>query len=257
MRAHSIHPILTGIVQTALKACEGIRFHPGMICSTCGSPLSGYDERKKRFAVLLENDNPYPVYVIIQRSYCRECRKIFSPLEPFYVGTRVGSPVVDLCRSLSTVMPYSRVSMYANRMGVQVDRWSVRHYAQIQFREVPAEELFGIQIPVSIIALSLIGGSVQEPGHPDMDDILAACRYPSLPDNTLIPFLEDADTTINKEELQKITDRLASGFSRSLGIIIICSCILTNTFFSSIMYFPNGLINSMALDLDVMSMNFF
>ena len=255
MRAHRIHPILTGILQTALKACEGVRFHPGIICSTCGSQLSGYDERKKRFAVVLEDDEPCPVHVIIQRSYCRSCGTIANPQEPFYPHTRVGSPVVDLCRSLSTKMPYSRVSTYVGRMGVQVDRWSVRHYARSALQEVPSEEVFGMQIPVSIIALSLIGGSVQEPGHPDMDDILAACHYPSLPFNTTIPHFEESVTTINTENLGKNTDRIAKDFSRSLGIVIICSIIVMNIFSTSC--FPTGLIDSLALDMDVMSLNVF
>ncbi len=254
MRAHRIHPILTGLVQTALKACEGVRFHPDIMCNSCGSPLSGYDERKKRFAVLLEDDKPRPVYVIIQRSYCRKCRKVISPQEPFYEGTRVGSPVVDLCRSLSIKMPYSRVSTYVGLMGVQIDRWSVRHYACTQLQEMPAEEVFRMRIPVSILALSLIGGSVQEPGHPDMDDILAACHYPSHPFDALIQPFDDAGTIINKENLQKIISRITTEFPRSLGIII-CSIILMNMFSTS--YFPTGLIDSFEMDMDIMSINVF
>ncbi len=257
MRAHRIHPLLTGLVQTALKACEGVRFHPGIICRSCGSPRSGYDERKKRFAVLLEDDKPRPLHVIIQRSYCRSCGKISNPQEPFYPDTRVGSPVVDLCRSLSATMPYSQVSACAGQMGVLVDRWSVRNYARAQLPEMTVVEVFGMQFPVSIIALSMIGGSVQEPGHPDGEDILAACNYPSIPFSTGIRQNEDAAAILNQEEQQKIIDRFVNRFSRSLIIVFICFSILANVFSGTASCFSTGLIEFTGLDLEVMTINSF
>ena len=180
MRPRPFPPILINIIHTALRACEGVRFHPDSTCGTCGSALSGYDERKRRFAILLEDDLPCPVHVIIQRSYCRNCRRIVLPREPYYPGTRVGSPVVDLCRSLSEAMPYSRVSAHLHRMGVLVDRWSIRHYAMTPLPEVSSVDVFGMQIPVSIISLSSLAGFAQEPAGIDMEDILMACNYPSI-----------------------------------------------------------------------------
>lgn len=184
MRLRPSPPLLTNIIHAALQACEGVRFHPGSTCGICGGPLSGYDERKKRFAVLVEDGKTCPVHVIIQRSACRDCGKISVPEEPFYPGTRVGSPVVDLCRSFSAVMPYSRVSTRLSRMDVVVDRWSVRHYATMPLPEVPAMEVFGMQIPISIVSLSTFAGTVREPGHLDMEDVLIACNRPSMSPRT-------------------------------------------------------------------------
>jgi hypothetical protein len=171
---------MSGLIRTALHVCEGVRFHTSSTCRYCGGTLSGYDERRKKFAILLEDDKPNPVHVVIQRSYCRNCGNFSVPQGPFYPDTRIGSPVVDLCRSLSTEMSYSRASTYLGRMGVLVDRWSVRHYARTPLPEVPSVELFGMQIPVSIIALSTLAVSVPESGNPDMVDVLTACKYPFI-----------------------------------------------------------------------------
>lgn len=257
MRAHKIHPLITGIIQTALLACEGVRFHSAGTCISCGSPISGYDERKKRFAILLKDELPRPVHVVIQRSYCHNCGKITEPPEPFYTGTRLGSPVVDLCRSLTETMPYSRVSTILNRMGVQVDRWSVRHYAQIYLPDVPAIELFGMQIPQSVISLSTVAVTPNEPGPIEMDDVLLACNYPFIPNNSSIPGNEAAISSITPENQQNIIERLGNGFSRSLGIVFISSIIVMNLVYGNVSGFPPGLIDSLSLDTDILSMNGF
>jgi hypothetical protein len=172
--------MLINIIHTALQSCENVRFHAGSTCPYCGGAISGYDERKKRFAILVEDNVQSPVHVIIQRSRCRSCGKISAPQEPFYPMTRIGSPVVDLCRTLSMAMPYSRASTYLWKMGVVVDRWSVRHYVLMPGRELPAVDLFGMKIPLSIISLSTLAGSLSDPGHLKMEDILEACNYPSM-----------------------------------------------------------------------------
>ncbi|MDD1687554.1 hypothetical protein [Methanoregula sp.] len=188
MRARKIPLLLTGIIHTALQSCEGVRFQADDTCPCCGGAMSGYDERKKRFAVLIEEGQTIPVHVIIRRSYCRTCKIFSRPPEPFYCGTRVGSPVVDLCRSFSRTMPYSRAATYLQRMGVMVDRWSVRQYAMISLPDKPTMEVFGMQIPLSIITLSTLAGSARETVTLGMDDVLDACSYPSaVQDSTTYP----------------------------------------------------------------------
>lgn len=178
MRPRQFPPLLVNIIRTALVACDGIRFHAGSTCPVCGCRLSGYDERRKRFALLIDNGEKTAVQVILRRSYCKSCDKIIDPPEPFYPDTRIGAPVVDLCRSLSLSMPYSRTSTYLERMGVAVDRWSVRHYAQSPLREIPTMDVFGMKIPVSIVSLSTLAGSLQDSERADMDTILEICNYP-------------------------------------------------------------------------------
>lgn len=178
MRPRQFPPLLLNIIHTALVSCDGIRFHAGRTCPLCGCRLSGYDERRKRFALLIDNGKTTDVQVILRRSYCKNCDKIINPPEPFYPGTRIGAPVVDLCRSLSLTMPYSRASTYLERMGVAVDRWSVRHYARAPLRQIPTMDVFGMKIPVSIVSLSTFAGSLQASEQADMDTILEFCNYP-------------------------------------------------------------------------------
>ena len=178
--------MLINIIHTALVSCDGIRFQAGTSCPQCGARLSGYDERKKRFALLVEDEEEILVQVIIRRSYCRACNRIIDPPQPFYPDTRIGSPVVDLCRTLASSMPYTRTSSYLEQMGVVVDRWSVRHYAQIPHPEIPSMDVFGMKLPVSLISLSTLAGASPGPAGLDMDEILMACNYPgesrSIPD---------------------------------------------------------------------------
>jgi hypothetical protein len=179
MRLRQVPPMLTNIIHTALTACDGIPFHSGEICPFCGSRLSGYDERKKRFAVLVEDDKPVVVNIVVRRSYCRACERIIDPPQPFYPGTRTGAPVVDLCRTLSSGMPCTRASAYLERMGVIVDRWSVRHYTGLALPSIPSVDVFGMKIPVSIISLSTFAGTSAEPARLDMEEVLMVCNMGS------------------------------------------------------------------------------
>jgi len=189
MRPRRFPPLLVNIIHTALVACDGIRFHAGSTCPRCGCRLTGYDERRKRFALLIDDEEKSDIQVILQRSYCKNCYTIINPPEPFYPGTRIGAPVVDLCRSLSSTMPYSRASTYLERMGVAVDRWSVRHYAQSSLSEIPTMDIFGMKIPVSIVSLSTLAGSLQDSERADMDTILEICNYPG--ESSFVPAASD------------------------------------------------------------------
>jgi hypothetical protein len=39
-------------------------------------------------------------------------------------------------------------------------------------------DLFGMKIPVSIISLSTLAGTLNDTDRPDMDTILVVCNYP-------------------------------------------------------------------------------
>ena len=171
--------MLTGIVQAAIRVCDKTEYHSRGVCRSCGGALSGYDTRTKRFALLCDTDRAGPVEVILHRAYCRECGRILMPEEPFYPGTRIGSPVVDLCRALSRSVSSGHVAVLLDHMGVKVDRWSVRAYCNLPVDPPPTVVAYGMNLPVSIIALSALAG---EPGRGrpvDGDDILTACNYPS------------------------------------------------------------------------------
>jgi hypothetical protein len=179
VRLLPLPPMLTGVVSTALMVCDKTEYSVQGPCESCGGNLSGYDSRKKRFAVLCEDGKETTIVVIIHRAYCRSCGKIAVPEEPFYHGTRFGSPVVDLCRTLAETIPYSRVATRLGQMGIIIDRGSVRSYCHAPFFPPPSIVVFGMKIPVSIISLSSLAGKLGDTDRISGDDILAACQYPS------------------------------------------------------------------------------
>jgi hypothetical protein len=177
MKQLRIPPFLVDIVQGGILACEGVIFDSRDACPACGGPLSGYDTRKKQFAVMVREGTPYPLYVWVKRFSCRQCGMITFADEPFYQGTRHGSPVVDLCRTLSMTIPFHRTAAYMTRMGIVIDRGTVRNYAHGSLPDIPTTDLFGVRIPFSIVSLStLIAG---EGSRIMGTEALAACGFPS------------------------------------------------------------------------------
>lgn len=180
MRLHPLPLVLTGIVRSALRVCDKTEYHVHGTCRICQGPLSGYDRRSKRFVILYNDDGDYRIEVVLHRAYCRECGRIWTPAEPFYPGTRIGSPAVDLCRALSRTMSCGQVTARLGQMGIKVDRWSVRSYCTPPFLSPPTIPVFGMNIPVSIISLSSLAKSQDGSSHARGDDILAACFYSTV-----------------------------------------------------------------------------
>ncbi|MDO9324048.1 MAG: hypothetical protein Q7T80_03725 [Methanoregula sp.] len=179
MRLRPLPPMLINIVQAAILVCEGTQYPVGGTCIACGGILSGYDTREKRFAVICDDDGDRTVEVFLHRAYCRSCGRIQMPEEPFYPGTRVGSPVVDLCRAFSTTMSCGLVTRRLGQMGITVDRWSVRSYCSLALPPPPVVAAFGMNVPVSIISLSALAGMQGDNGCASGNDVLTACNHPS------------------------------------------------------------------------------
>jgi hypothetical protein len=188
MKRLLVPPLLTDIVQSGLLACEGIVFGNRETCPVCGGGLSGYDTKQKQFAVLHDGDYLRTVHVSVRRFSCKECHAVCFADEPFYPGTRHGSPVVELCITLSEGMPFHRAAAYMTHMGVSIDRGTVRNYAQRIFPEIPTTDLFGIHLPLSIVSLSELAGGTGEGSSIKGAEALAACGFPSAyrtPPNSL------------------------------------------------------------------------
>jgi len=202
MKQLRIPPLLVDIIQSGILACEGVVFDSRDACPVCGGPVSGYDTRKKQFAVMLRDGIPYPLHVLVKRFTCRTCGIICDADEPFYTGTRHGSPVVDLCRTLSMTLPFHRTGALMAQMGIVVDRGTVRNYARGSHPEIPTSELFGVSIPLSLISLSSL--TAGEGGRIIGAEALAACGFPSAyraaPDLPLFPEQRDEG---NNEESDK------------------------------------------------------
>lgn len=179
MKRPRIPPLLIDIVQSGLLACEGIVFDTRDACPECGGALSGYDTKKKQFAVLPEGNTRRPVHVFVKRFSCKKCHAICFADEPFYPGTRMGSPIVDLSVTLAETMPFGRTATYMASMGIIIDRGSVRNHAIRGFLTVPTTDIFGIRLPLSLISLSTLATAVSEGGRIPGAEALAACGFPS------------------------------------------------------------------------------
>jgi len=179
MKAPRIPPMLSTIVQAGLVAVDGVTFGEQVACPACGGPVSGYDTRKKVFAIIRENDRERTLRVTVKRFSCRSCGLICNADEPFYPGTRIGSPVIDLCLTLATMMPVNRTAAWLDAMDILVDRTSCRQYVRTLARPVPATTLFGVSIPLSVISLSTLAAKAGERGTVSGAEVLAACGFPS------------------------------------------------------------------------------
>jgi len=77
------------------------------------------------------------------------------------------------------------MAMLLEKMGIKVDRWSVRSYNHLSIPPPQTVAAFGMRIPVSIITLSALANG--DAGHISGEDILTACNYPSRCDHFPVP----------------------------------------------------------------------
>jgi len=176
---YRILPILADLIPTTLSAYDGILFDDLACCPHCGGVIADYDIRTKQFAVITDGSTKKTIMVRVKRFQCTECRAVVYAHQPFYPGTRIGSPVVDLCITFASMMPYARASTYLKRAGIVVDRWSVRNYAQRDLTVV-TREMYGTRLPESIVSLTTLASHAGERTSIDPSDIISACGYPSL-----------------------------------------------------------------------------
>jgi len=190
MKQPRIPPFLRDIIQSGLAACDGIVFDSRDTCPLCKGTLSGYDTKKKQFATIKETGELHRVHVFVKRFTCRKCHTICFADEPFYPDTRIGSPLVDLCRTLAAGMPFYRAMVFMNQLGIDINRGTVRNYARRPFPDIPTTNLFGIMLPLSIISLSELAVRTGEGGRIEGAEVLAACGFPSAyraaPDRRLL-----------------------------------------------------------------------
>ena len=179
MRPPRIPPMVGDLVQTALQVFDGLEFTTGSACLRCGSPLQGYDTKTKKFATIVENGQERVISVRVKRFRCKTCGGLCYADEPFYPGTRIGSPVIDLFTSFATTMPPGRAARVVGALGISVDRTTWKNYAGKDFSDIPEIDLFGMRLPVCIMVLSNLAARSGELSRPDPQEILKACGYPS------------------------------------------------------------------------------
>jgi hypothetical protein len=172
-----ISPMLADLVGNALASMDGVRFTDLDACPSCGGPVAGHDLRAKRFAVILEQGEERTIRVYVKRFYCQECGHLCYADAPFYPGTRLGSPIVDLCLVLSQQMPFNQAAQHLRAMGIVVDRGTIRNYAARDC-PIPATELFGLPLPLSLLNLSI--AALRHKQDPIVGaEALAACGFPT------------------------------------------------------------------------------
>jgi hypothetical protein len=149
-----IHPMITTVIHTGISNLDGREYNRAGNCPTCGGELVGYDKKRRFFASLSDADGIRDIHVVVKRFSCRSCGALVSADSPFYPGTRIGAPIVDLCVTLSEEMSWSMAAKVIRELGIVIDRGSVRNYVKEGFAPVPSTEVFGFRLPVSFLSLS-------------------------------------------------------------------------------------------------------
>jgi hypothetical protein len=206
MKKILVPPMLTDVVGNALAAMDGITFSDLGRCPSCGGPVTGHDLKPKRFAVIIVNDHARSIQVFVKRFYCQQCGALCYADAPFYPDTRLGSPIVDLCVLLSRRMPHNRAARYLRAMGIVVDRGTIRNYAIRDFGTIPATELFGLPLPLSLLHLCVsIPG--EKRGSVVGAEALIACGFPPADRTALhgrrLPHERDQGDKQKQEEERK------------------------------------------------------
>jgi hypothetical protein len=146
--------MLTELVFSAIVGVDGAVFSSLTRCPACGGKIKAHDMKKKRFASVLIGGERQNIEVRVKRFRCTECGKLCYAESPFYPDVRFGSPVVDLCVANLNRYPYHHLSRILAMMNIVVDRGTIRNYAVKGFDPVPSIEMYGMNIPTSLLSLS-------------------------------------------------------------------------------------------------------
>lgn len=171
--------MVADIVQTAISSLDDVPFTDLHHCPFCGGKVQGYDTRRKKYAVIRNGTSLRTITVRVKRFTCRECRRLINADEPFYPDTRIGSTIVDLFFTLSSTMPRSKAARMLDALGIVVDRTTWKNYTSHTVPDIPAADIFGMRLPLSMISLSTIAATAQDGIAVDSSQILEACNFPS------------------------------------------------------------------------------
>jgi hypothetical protein len=174
-----IPPMACDLIQDALCSLDGVEFTDGRRCPACGGPVQVHDIKTKKFATVRDHGEARDIHVKIKRFTCRVCECLCNADEPFYPETRIGSPVIDLCTTISRSVPFNRTAKVLEVIGVMVDRGSIRNFSLRPFPEVRTVDVFGMQMPFSVLSLSSLSARIRQGTRVPGAEVLAACGFPS------------------------------------------------------------------------------
>ena len=196
--------MIAAVIQTGISNLEGHEYSAAGPCPSCGGDLVGYDKKRKYFASLYDHGSVRDIHVVVKRFRCRACGTMSVADAPFYPGTRLGAPVVDLCVTLAHEMPFCRAASVIHALGIAIDRGSVRNYVKKGFLPVPSTEVFGFRLPVSIISISMSTLGSFERGPVAGAEPFVPGRLPSAPRTPPhLPLFGKRDQRDDQEEEEK------------------------------------------------------
>lgn len=149
-----IAPMMADMVRNGIAAVDGRVFENLDRCPFCGGKVQPHDLRVKRFATITAGTGVRDIRVRVKRFRCARCERLCYADSPFYPGTRHGAPIVELAAVLAERMPPGRAAQTLARLGIVLDRATVRAYAGLPLPPITTTQLFGIPVPTSILHLS-------------------------------------------------------------------------------------------------------
>jgi hypothetical protein len=170
--------MLGDLIQSTLLALDGVSFADLPACPRCNGPLKPHDRKEKRFARMKVGGDTKDVHVLVARFRCGSCGGFWYAREPFYESVRFGIPVVDLAITLSGIHPYHRTERILASLGLLVDRGTIRLYARRVQRQVPATDLLGMPLPISLLSLSNLVSRRAKGSAVTGAEVLAALGFP-------------------------------------------------------------------------------
>lgn len=154
-----IAPMMADIVRKGVAAVDGRVYEELDRCPLCGGSVRPHDYRAKRFATIIDGTAVRNVRVHVKRFRCQQCGRLGYARSPFYEGTRHGAPIVELAAVMSERMPPGRTAKTLRRLGIVLDRATIRAYATLPLPPITTMDLFGMPVPLSLIQLHA-GGSI-------------------------------------------------------------------------------------------------
>lgn len=172
-----IPPVIADCVYFAISGVSNVHFLQTSGCPNCSGILVTHDLKKRRFSTLRTENGEVQIFVYVKRFYCRDCGQLCYADAPFYTESRFGSPVVDLCLTFCREYSFSYTATLLDQMGVIIDRGTIRKMAQSHTHQIPVVDLYGIQLPESIMALSSLVMESPQSKQISGPDVLKACGF--------------------------------------------------------------------------------
>jgi hypothetical protein len=203
MKRIAIPPMLGDLIRTTILAMDGVSFTDLPACPECGGSLKRHDRKEKRFARVQVDGGERDIRVLVSRFRCGSCGGFWYSREPFYEGVRFGIPVVDLAITLSGIHPYHHTERILASLGLLVDRGTIRIYAGRAQRPVPATNLLGIPLPISLLNLSNLVSRRPKGAPIKGAEVLASLGFPPAHGAAVHPPLPSQDRDEREEEDEK------------------------------------------------------